>query len=79
MQLGAHIRVCTISDSNGNDSSTALITEPVMYSLQNLARRPAQPWGVSRAAVVRLLPGPLAGSNDATRDYREVSNLRMHD
>ncbi len=68
MQLGAHMRVCAevIDDS-------VTITQPVIYSLQDLARRPPQPWGESRAvhspAIANNVGRPISA---LSRDYREV-------
>ena len=68
MQLGAHMRVCAEAiDDN------VIITQPVTYSLQDLARRPPQPWGESRAVhsaqIVNNVVRPISA---LSRDYREV-------
>ena len=66
MQLGAHIRVCTSSNDNN-----IIITEPVQYSLQDMARRPAQPWGEPRTVTI-VRPAMCPTSTTLSRDYREV-------
>ena len=63
------MRVC----AEAIDDDDVIITQPVTYSLQNLARRPPQPWGESRAvhspAIVNYVVPPISA---LSRDYREV-------